>query len=331
MSLNFTIPFIVFFVISVSKSNVIDNHHGKCLEIKSHLIQCFKITDYKSFILNLLCTKSFAGNQNRKGMDRRIPVDPTDSMEINEVAIFRRRTTSHCKLVSLYYTVIKTGGKFFGRDSFIFYAIGRDVSTGGSFDEVVEELAVVNDTHKYKQQIAFIMCYHGVIDALEVFDRSLGDEGPFEDPKRCGIGIVLTELCLIDPQVNDPKEGNRAFDWLNDQPTMLNFVKETCQKFVGLTMTAETRGSYPRSGGKTYLTAAINMRVDRILIYTDFCDPGEPDPNPVKIYEPKVAKDNYDPETGSINPCGGFERCDAFFQSWFFCSFTKGTKRKLTP
>ena len=270
-------------------------------------------------------------------MNRRIPAEhPTKAMEINEVVIFRRRrkSASHCNLNSLYFTVKKTKGEFYGRDIFMFYAIGRDVSIEGSFDEVVEELANSNRTHKYNHQIAYIKCSHGWIYQLEVFDQSLGEVGPFEDPKRCGIGIVLTELCLIDPQINDLKEGNRAFDYLEDQQTAYDFVMKYCQKLVGLKMAAETIGPIPRSGGHTYLTAAIRMRYDRLLINTGDCDDhsyGPPDPNPVKFYEPKIAKDNYVSVTGNINACGRNGRCEAYKQSWFFCSFKKGIKRKRVP
>ena len=92
----------------------------------------------------------------------------------------------------------------------------------------------LNRTHKYNHQIAYIKCSHGWIYQLEVFDQSLGEVGPFEDPKRCGVGIVLTELCLIDPTINNLQEGNLAFDYLEDQQTAFDFVVKYCQKLVGL-------------------------------------------------------------------------------------------------
>ena len=73
------------------------------------------------------------------------------------------------------------------------------------------------------------------------------------------------------------------------------------------------------------------MRYDRLLINTGDCDDhsyGPSDPNPVKFYEPKVAKANYDSVTENINACGFEGRCEAYKQSWFSCSFKKGIKRK---
>ena len=76
------------------------------------------------------------------------------------------------------------------------------------------------------------------------------------------------------------------------------------------------------------------MRFDRLLINTGDCDDhsyGPSDPNPVKFYEPTVAKKNYDSVTGNINACGRVGRREAYKQSWFFCSFKKGIKRKRVP
>jgi len=66
--------------------------------------------------------------------------------------------------------------------------------------ELLEDLVVhskVNQTHKYNHQIAFIVCNHGCIDLLEVFDRSLEVVGPFEKTRRCGIGIVVKAMVVM--------------------------------------------------------------------------------------------------------------------------------------
>ena len=242
-------------------------------------------------------------------MSRRVPEHATASMGIGEVKIFQRRAIEHCNLNSLYFTVMKTEERMFGKEAFIFYAIAGDEIDGvvGGF----------NQTHKYNHQIAFIVCNHGWIDLLEVFDRSLEVVGPFENPRRCGVGIVLTELCLIDPNVNDPREGNLGFDYIEGQQTMRERAKDNCLKFVGLKMAAKASGPNPRAGGLTYLTAAIRMDYDFLLINSGYCH--DEKMTRTNIYDLQDAKDNYDPVTGNINACKGYGSCEAYNNNWFFC------------
>ena len=200
---------------------------------------------------------------------------------------------------------------------FYFYAVSR--SQGGQFIE----LAGSTHTHKYQYQVAFIRCIHGWIGMLNVFERSLGIEN--ENPRGCGIGIVLTELCLIDPEVSTMKVhetediGNRAMQILRRKGGyMEGLVKENCYKVVGLTMTAT-----PPSAGHVYFSAAINMGYDKMIVDLSGMN--------VKynVYDTKVAKQFYR-WNGDIDECCNLmmyneqvtinEKCSAYSRIWIFCA-----------
>lgn len=76
--------------------------------------------------------------------------------------------------------------------TFHFYAI----SGVTDFSEILNG----NVTHKFESQVAYIRCSHGWIHWLDVFRNRLGVTIQ-ENARGCGIGVVLTELCLIDPDI----------------------------------------------------------------------------------------------------------------------------------
>jgi len=80
---------------------------------------------------NLICVSiQFTGNRKIKGISRRVPEHQTASMITGEVKIFQRSAIEHCNLNSLYFTVMKTEERMFGKDAFIFYAIAGDEIDG---------------------------------------------------------------------------------------------------------------------------------------------------------------------------------------------------------
>ena len=253
-------------------------------------------------------------------------------MDTDEVAIFQRKDDDNCNLRGLYFTVVKKKAE---DDDIIFYAIaGIPTSSGGILDDMFDEPDGGNETYRFENQIAVIFCSHGWIDALHVFDQSFRKEGPFENPRRCGIGTVLSELCLIDPEIYNPRDPNMARSYLKKYPIKL----EDCHKLVGLTMLTKSRASLTDTSvlvpaaGHTYLTAALSTKYEKLVIApsTDSSSDssnGSPSTNPFWIYDIQVAKDNYDSRTGHIDECCGNERCDAYGQHWFFCSDTRKRRR----
>ena len=154
----------------------------------------------------------------------------------------------------------------------MFYAIAGDPNeilnetTGDLQRATFNEIPDATSQRRYENQIGYIRCLHGWIHHLKVFENSLTLEGQPENPLRCGIGTVLTELCLIDPDVNarrsqnDQGQGNRALEHLRGFEE-LEMVKNDCDKLVGLRM-----ASNPKSTAHTYFTAAINMKYGRLLV-----------------------------------------------------------------
>ena len=82
-------------------------------------------------------------------------------------------------------------------------------------------------------------------------------------------------------------------------------------------MAAKASGSNPRAGGHTYLTAAMRMEYDILLINSGYCH--DEFMTGTNIYDLQDAKDNYDPVTGNINACKGYGNCEAYNNNWFFC------------
>ena len=226
-------------------------------------------------------------------------------------------------MTDLYFTVHKSEKIDDGQNIFMFYVVPGDFESA-QFDEIMgppddREKPGTKLSYIFHGQIAVIRCSHGFIDDLMVFEESLGDVQPTVDARRCGIGTVLTELCLIDPDVNIPNPGNMALDILSTNPHAkheFEMVKNKCQKFVGLMMAAEVQNTEnPHAGARTYFTAAINMRYRMLVIDSTFYG-GR---NALNVYDVKTAKENYDPRTGNINPCCNHGICDAHQSYWLFC------------
>ena len=246
----------------------------------------------------------------KKVNSRRAP-SPTEAMEDGEIVIFQRNVDPRCTMTSLHFTVIKEETREEGTNDlyFMFYAIAGELNDG---------LTILPQTdlplEKYVNQIAVIRCTHGWIDELKTFPQSLNPGGPTENPLRCGIGTILTELCLIDPGIYNRRQGNLALGILQGFPDFQR-VRMYCYKIVGLCMAAETYdGTY--RGAHVYFTAAINMKY-RLLLIESSSGPG----SSLKIFRTQVAKNNYDSDTGSILPCEDCsDVCPAWGYTWFFCA-----------
>ena len=260
-------------------------------------------------------------NVSREESRRAIEEHPTEPMEDGQRKIFQRKIPSKgkpkCRLSSLYFTVLKenrlgaTGNVLTSR----FYAIV------GNFKEV-DFVPLEGFTHsrKYERQIAFIECRHGWINYLTTFEQSLGTNGPIEYPRNCGIGTVLTELCLIDPDLNVRRQGNEARLLLEGYPEF-DMIEQNCDKLMGLSMEVDDITT-----GYVYFTAAINMGYMNLIIdEKDKVRKGNKikwKSEGLKIYPTKVAKQNFDTASGAILPCCDNPRCNAHGNIWFFC---KGT------
>ena len=109
-------------------------------------------------------------------------------MEEELIVIFRREIDPRCTLTSLYFTVFKTIFGFGQTRIFIFHAIVGDLENG-----TLQLLPRLTLKKRYQDQAGYIECLHGWIDNLQVFEQTLGGT---ENPRSCGLGVLLTELCL---------------------------------------------------------------------------------------------------------------------------------------
>ena len=237
---------------------------------------------------------------------RRAP-SPTEAMEDGEIVIFQRNVDPRCTMTSLHFTVIKEETREEGTNDlyFMFYAIAGEHNDG---------LTILPQTdlplEKYVNQIGVNRCTHGWIDELKVFEESLNPGGPTENPLSCGIGTILTELCLIDPGIYNRKQGNLALGILQGFSDFQR-VRLYCYKIVGLGM-----ASNPKNRAHVYFTAAINMKY-RLLLIESSSGTG----SSLKIFRTQIAKNNYDGVTGSILPCEDCsDVCPAWGYTWFFCA-----------
>ena len=196
-------------------------------------------------------------------------------MGLNDVVVFQARNDQgHCKLSSSLITVVKKVIK----DHFIFYAIAGETDSLDLLPDPLPSHAyflpveVRYQLRIYERQIAYIVCTHGWIEILNVFPASLRANSTRyrEDPRRCGVGTLLSELCFIDPHVNRGKvEGNKARGELQKYRNAFDMSEQHCAKLVGLQMQAKFLDATGKAGGRVYFTAAMNMgygilMVDRI-------------------------------------------------------------------
>ena len=202
-------------------------------------------------------------------------------------------------------------------DRFKFYAIARRNDDLTIFDELDNPLF----HRKYKNQIAVISCGPGWIWQLDVFDdaklKIMNEQGQYVvsivDARNCGIGVVLTELCLLDSYIYAFDQHNHGRELLDNQRITLH---NDCRKLVGLAMAA-----IPPSGGHVYLSSAIRTGYPKLLVHKGSLPglPGEDEEHEYNTYETRVARQNYDSASGDIEPCCGYERCTAWLRNWYLC------------
>ena len=284
-------------------------HHNSCLFLYSVCLRKKIVDEWGSM----------------SDQQRRIALHPTRPIQIGETMPFA--TKPQCSFREFVVKKRFLPGKA-SPSYFYFYAVSRAANG-------FKELAGGTETHKYQHQLAYITCLHGWITQLTVFDKSLGMkyEGPMkfygnEDPRGCGIGIVLTELCLIDPEVNNMKLdkdkrgneiGNKALRILKQD--MKERTNKNCYKLVGLTMAAN-----PKQAGHVYFSAAINMDYNKMVVVLD--RGWEKTNVKYNIYDTRVAKQNYKPN-GDIDSCCGYEKCHAYSRSWIFCADSSDVQNSL--
>ena len=243
-------------------------------------------------------------------------------MNTDEIITFQRKQGPNCKLKHKYVAVMKTskfdmpdesdglGGL---RTTFTFYAKRGRFHT---FTERPNSRPYFSlHEQRYENQIAIIRCSPGWIHQLIVFQNAMlreenGTTGQyFEVPvnaQGCGIGVILTELCLIDQEIYTVNERNRADNLLTAAGTTIH---QSCEKLVGLNMAA-----VPPSKGHVYFSAAMRRDYTRLLIDQTCAKEVR-----FNAYETALARQKYDDITGEIEECAGYGKCQAYRRNWYFC------------
>ena len=193
---------------------------------------------------------------------------------------------------------------------------------------------------QYNNQIGWAACQPGWISDVWVNDGI--DVNDVNDARRCGIASVLSQLCLLDSKLNGRNNlrgrGNAGITQLSNDAISLGYadiIKENCKQFVGLRMTA-----IPKSAAIAYFSAAIRESYQEMIVQLrgrgkgakseqgGFHPPeqsGSEIPEKDKIqgfskYDIRDAKRNYNPDDGTIGPCGSNNYvCQAYDALWFFC------------
>ena len=162
---------------------------------------------------------------------------------------------------------------------------------------------------RYIGQIAYAYCNPGEVSQIQVADAP-------RDARQCGIATVLTELCLLDPDIYEKGEENRAYRLLrnHDVTTM------SCGQAVSLQMASD-----PKSGAYAYFSAASRIGYNKLIVnwpYLAF--------DRISVYVTDHAKRSYNVNTGIIEPCikcGNNEQpCEANLATWVFCKEKASSK-----
>ena len=304
-----------------------------------------------------LCPGVFNVKQKNRRRRRRTILDhPTQKMDDDEMIEFRTKVSPGCRLRHKTFTVMKksirSGATKSIADRFKFYAI----AVMPFMPLFIELEGNPLSDRIYKHQIGAITCGPGWIFNLDVYDNAelkiKNEQGRYVDrivnARKCGVGVgrwlamivgskkidtrnywnftnsiknildeVLTELCLLDSDINALDEQNRGKALLDDNGITLY---TNCHKFVGLTMAAHSPGD-----GHVYLSSAIRIGYQRLLVYRGGLmagEIGEEQEVDYNTYETRDAKQNFDSSTGDIGPCCGNDRCEAWMKNWYFCDLT---------
>ena len=219
---------------------------------------------------------------------RRNGVHPTKPIKDEDFQEFRIDKEKHtqCTLNEHTYKVKRIDEKLTTINSY-YYAI-RDTE----FNEIDED----SYKRRFKDQIGYAWCTQGVIDDILVHTHPV-------NARRCGIGEVLAELCLIDLELNKVDDENKSVDDFDDEQTK-TLVKTYCDGLVGFTM-GTLKGAY------IYFSAAINSGYGALLIKDRTCGHG------YFILNVDAAQRKYNEGTGEIDDI------PALSETWYICRYTK--------
>ena len=236
----------------------------------------------------------------------------------------KKSKKEHCQMFSkdadtvTSYKVMKIEREF-GEIYTNYYVVPGYVDFKRTQDPEVEEFHI---QRRYSDQIAYAVCSPGWVEKVRVNDGKEEDTNNHINARRCGIGSVLTELCLRDPDITQVADSSKVFEKLkegdvDDIETKTRQLKERCVNLIGLEMSAD-----PLDAAYGYFNAAIRANYLQMVVQERFHD--TKDKLSFNIYSTEIARENYDLDTGIIGACEENEECNAVDAYWYFC-------KKITP
>ena len=186
----------------------------------------------------------------------------------------------------------------------------------GKHSIIVVFTAAVGWISGENQKIGHSSCSLGWITDVEVEQWARG----------CGIATILTELCLIDPDINNLQERantvqNKSIFMLGNYPVTLGHIRDYCNALIGMIMLAR-----PLSGAHAYFNAALRQGYNRMLV---FSQTGGLKIHYLWVQDAKRLYQSDGPWKGWIgNEFEGCPHCsscgaiEAWRTEWFFCKDT---------
>ena len=215
----------------------------------------------------------------------------------------------NCRLKENTFKVVKSRT---GRD------VQFDQGVTIEFQALKEQFDATNPDHVdeiYNYQMGYITCTPGWIDDVRVHSMPT-------NARDCGISTVLTELCLLEPEIyvlHQPPDNrpSKSIQYLLQQGYAheLFDIENSCNYLIGMWMKAE-----PMSGAFAYLGAANRMGYRRLYLETAA--------GGFFYFWVKDALNSYDENTGKFTLMGEcccddcdteHRKCDGFGGRWFFC------------
>ena len=249
----------------------------------------------------------------------------TDTFRIEKSKKTASDITRRCSLQSLDYKVrkVQTQGSSGNFVEFQFKAIPGDAPElkDGEGNLLLDEKIDSNIFNT--RQIGISRCEIGVISLVYVRDNA----------KNCGIGTVLTELCMIDPIMNQNTNDNHIYKFLSKigtdeaQGVRELLISQCSQGLIGL-----TQASQSHFGGFAYLSAAKRMQYQYMVVQF-FNTKAEKHTHSsgqcsqkFKTYKVEHALKIYNGHTGNIEQGDGESEGSGYKARWYFCRMVKNKK-----
>ena len=222
---------------------------------------------------------------------------PTNPIGVDTRARFRIEPGKnvHWPLLPNSYNIIKRYDKSLRQ--FAFYAIAGNITEKDTYSGRLRT--------RYRNQIAYVTCKPGWIDYVWVNTGA----------RKCGISTVLSELVLLDPELNIITDKNEALQKIStvaqhDEIKMLvGEILKNYSAFVGLEMKAD-----PLDGAHAYFSAAIRTSYTNMIVQL-YDEKLKRCGKSFRQYDIETARTKYSSRTGRIENIAG----SGYKAKWYFC------------